>query len=52
MSDDNSAEEGCWVVYHYDNTAMLTVFNSELEALRHAYGNNMQAKFVRWGEAL
>jgi hypothetical protein len=40
---------GCWVAYYHDRSA-VSVFGSEIEALRHAVERQMTVRFQPWGE--
>jgi hypothetical protein len=42
---------GAWVAYYSDYSG-ISIFASELEALRHAVGKSMTVEFVPWGEDL
>ena len=39
---------GCWVGYYSDRSGAV-VFQTEVEALRHAVQHSAQVHFVEWG---
>lgn len=42
---------GAWVAYYADWSG-AAIFDSEVEALRHAVEHHMEVRFVQWGESL
>lgn len=45
------SDKGVWVAYYSDQSAFV-LFETEIEALRHAVEMSMQVKFMTFGTAL
>jgi hypothetical protein len=41
--------DGAWIAYYLDGSGFV-VFATEIEALRHALGTDMDVKFARYGD--
>lgn len=49
--EDTLPRTGCWMAF-FEDFSDAFIFDSELEALRHAVNNKMSCRFVEWGQSI
>ena len=49
--ENNNVGEGVWVTYHFDYSGGVSVWPTEVEALRDAHSNSKDVcRFLEWGK--